>query len=198
MILSNLTIQIVRCKLRVEVHFMKQLRHANQYSTRDPRPLYLLLGVMALGFTLWIYGEFNIIKSTVPFSPLGVSVVKAQEPAPQPIVVPLNTYKAPAYMVDHIKSLFKEDTQNILTIVGTCENGEWDQSATNTNKNGTKDWGIGQINDANSKLCRGLDFKNDWKQNIDCMYRVYKSQGLSAWSCSHTVGIDPFYVKGAK
>lgn len=169
----------------------KYNRHSNQYSTRDPRPLYLLLGIMAVG--AYLNYRFQPIELHRPL----IGEVKAIE-AVKPIIEPLNTYKAPSYMVDHIKSLFKEDTQNILTIVGTCENGEWDQSATNTNKNGTKDWGIGQINDANSKLCKGLDFKNDWKQNIDCMYRVYKSQGLSAWSCSHTVGITPFYMKGTK
>ena len=172
---------------------MNKKRHENQYSQTDFRPLYIMIGIMAVGAILWLYGEVKIVKAIEPISPAGMPIQAPVMPVATP--KPPIAYNAPPYIVAQIKSLFGEDTQNILTIVGTCENETWDQTRTNTNRNGTKDWGIGQVNDANSKLCSGLDFKNSWKENIDCMHRIYKSQGLSAWSCSHTVGIDPFYMR---
>lgn len=157
--------------------------------------LVLLIVIMTLG--AYLNYRFEPLQATISPCPdtgcviFQVSKVQASEPILEP-------HGAPQYIVDKIKSLFGEDTQNMLTIIGTCENGTWDQTRTNTNRNGTKDWGLAQINDANSKLCKGLDFQGSWADNLECAHRVYKSQGLSAWSCSHTVGVTPFYLKGAK
>lgn len=128
----------------------------------------------------------------VPISPLGEPpVVLAVEPTPAPSIEPHSEYK------NYIRNLYNnDDGEKLIKIIDTCENGTWDQTRTNTNRNGTKDWGMAQINDANSKLCKGLDFRHDWKQNLECAHRVYKSQGLSAWACSHKVGVTPFYLKG--
>lgn len=157
---------------------------------KNKKPLYLLLTIMCIGYALeWLYTEPT---GSELLNPLAVSQVHAQEVV-QPIVVPPKSEKE--QIQDYIRSKFGKDSDKMIKIIGTCENGKWNQKATNTNRNGTKDWGIAQINDANSKLCRGLDFRNSWKDNIDCAYRVYQSQGLSAWSCSYTVGIDPFYMR---
>lgn len=95
----------------------------------------------------------------------------------------------------YIRSKFGDSSEKLIKIIDTCENGTWDQTRTNHNRNGSIDYGIAQVNDVNSKLCAGLDFKNSWKDNIDCAYKIYQSQGLSAWACSYQVDITPFYQR---
>ena len=147
-------------------------------------PIALLASTVILGAIVWRPEPIE------PYRPL-IGVVEAKEVV-QTIIDP---YGAPKNISDKIISLFGEDSQKMLKIIGTCENGTWDQTRTNTNSNGTKDWGLAQINDANSKLCKGLDFRGSWSDNLECAHRVYKSQGLKAWACSHTVGILPFYMR---
>jgi hypothetical protein len=171
-------------------------RHPNQFSQSDPRGLYLLLTTMALGLSLWTYGEVNIIKSTVPFSPMGVSIVKAQEPAVEPIVE-ARSIKEQA--IEYIYQIFGDDASKMVTIIGECENKGWNPKAVNTNRNGSKDYNLAQVNDLNGrrdKQCAGLDYRNNWKDNLDCAKIIKDSQGIKAWSCSYLVGVDPFYVKG--
>lgn len=63
----------------------KYNRHPNQYSTRDPRGLYLMLGIMAVGGYLW----YRFQPLPEPFNPLishsyGVAKVYASEPILEP------------------------------------------------------------------------------------------------------------------
>lgn len=173
----------------------KYNRHANQYSTRDPRPLYLMLAIIATGLILWTYGEVNIIKSTVPFSPLGVSIVKAQEPAVEVTTEPLNTYGAPTYIVDLIVKYFGDEAQNALKIVGTCENGKWNPTATNHNRNKSWDAGIFQINSVHGY---SQEYLFNPENNIKVAKKIFDGRGWTSWSCSHVLGITPFYMKGSK
>lgn len=189
-----MTTVVKRCINRL----MKGYRRNNQgqfvkvpFSQSKFGGLFLLILTVSLGaFIDWLYSPVELAR---PIS--GSIAVHAVEPAPQPIVEPPSEKEQ---ILSYIVEKFGDDADKMITIIGTCENGTWDQSRTNTNRNGTKDWGLAQINDANSKLCSGLDFRNSWKDNLECAHRVYKSQGLSAWSCSHKVGIKPFYMKGAK
>lgn len=170
---------------------MKQRQTNGQYKKipflhSDFTGLKLMIATVAIGAGIeWLYTPMQ-----EPISPLGAPiVVRASEPTPQPTTEPHAEKK------NLIRELFGDDAEKMITIIGTCENGTWDQTRTNTNRNETKDWGLAQINDANSKLCTGLDFKHDWQDNLKCAHRVYKSQGLSAWACSHTVNIPPFYMR---
>lgn len=51
------------------------------------------------------------------------------------------------------------------------------------NRNGTKDHGLFQINDINKEIC-GYNAKQllDVHNNIRCTVKVYKTQGIEAWS----------------
>lgn len=52
-----------------------------------------------------------------------------------------------------------------------------------TNSNGTKDYGLFQINDINKKLCKITAKKLlNVYSNIKCAVKVYKYQGLIAWT----------------
>ena len=154
--------------------------------------LRLLIATVAIGaFINWLYTPVELARPVV-----GEVVAIEPKPSVETIVLPPITEKQ--RILNYIVEKFGDDADKMITIIGTCENGTWDQSRTNTNRNGTKDWGLAQINDANSKLCKGLDFQHNWKDNIDCAKRIKDSQGFSAWACSDRVGIVPFYKKGAK
>lgn len=71
----------------------------------------------------------------------------------------------------------------ILTCIATKESS-LDPSKVNThNRNHTKDYGLFQINDVNIPMCNvsSLDLL-DIHHNILCTIKVYKHQGLKAWS----------------
>lgn len=168
----------------------KYNRHPNQYSTRDPRGLYLMLATVATGVALWTYGEVKIIKSTVPFSPLGTMSVQAQEPAVEVTTEPLNTYGAPTHIVELIKKYFGDETQNALKIVGTCENGKWNPTATNHNRNGSWDAGIFQINSVHGY---SQEYLFNPENNIRAAKKIFDGRGWSSWSCSHVLQIKSFW-----
>jgi len=173
---------------------MKQLRHQGKYyikpfSRSTFAGIRLLLATVAIGaFINWLYAPVELHRPIT-------GEVMAVEPKPsvETIVLPPITQKQ--RILNYIVEKFGDDADKLITIIGTCENGTWDQSRTNTNRNGTIDWGLAQINDANSKLCKGLDFQNSWKDNLDCAKIIKDSQGLQAWTCSDRVGVVPFYKR---
>lgn len=60
----------------------------------------------------------------------------------------------------------------------------WKHTAINVNKNGTKDYGLAQINSIWEKEAekRNLDFKNNWKDNIEMALIIYTQfGGISNW-----------------
>lgn len=150
--------------------------------------LILLVETVALGLVLHRIGQ----PAELPFSPKAPPMVIKQVFASDVVVEPLTlTETIKAYVMDK----FSEDGEKMVKIIGECENGTWDQTRVNTyNRDGSIDYGIMQVNSKNDKLCKGLDYKNSWKDNVDCGYRIYKSQGISAWACSHKVGVKPFYA----
>ena len=88
-------------------------------------------------------------------------------------------------ILSYIVDKFQDDAANAITLVRTCENSTFDQKRFNVNKNGTKDWGIFQVNDVHSKRY-GEAFKTSWKANVDVAYEIYKSAGkkFTPWTCA--------------
>ncbi len=67
-----------------------------------------MLAIIATGLILWTYGEVKIIKSTIPFSPLGTMSVQAQESAVETIV------ETPKYQADDMSVYISEAVQEFL------------------------------------------------------------------------------------
>lgn len=90
---------------------------------------------------------------------------------------------------NYIKTKFGSDGDNMIRIIGECENKTFDQSRTNHNRNGSIDYGIAQVNSIHIARC-GSDIKHDWKANIDCAYSIYERAGNSfrPWTCAYVVG----------
>lgn len=100
-------------------------------------------------------------------------------------------------ILEYIVEVFGDESANAITMIRKCENSKFDPKATNWNRNGTADYSIMQINDVNESLCKGLDFRNDWRDNIDCGYRVFKQAGYkwTPWACAEEIGQIPFWKK---
>lgn len=95
---------------------------------------------------------------------------------------------------NEIEQVFGDEADNAFLILD-CENKNLNPKATNHNKDGSIDRGIFQINSVHLKgKARGKDLF-DYKQNIEVAHRIYSEQGWSPWSCSHKVGVTPFYLR---
>lgn len=90
---------------------------------------------------------------------------------------------------NYIKAKFGSDGDNMIRIIGECENKTFDQSRTNHNRNGSVDYGIAQVNSIHIARC-GSNIKHDWKANIDCAYSIYERAGNSfrPWTCAYVIG----------
>jgi hypothetical protein len=93
-------------------------------------------------------------------------------------------------IIEYITQVFKEDAPDAFNILH-CENRQLNPKAVNHNRNGTRDLGIFQLNDA----YWGGEENFDWKTNIDKAHKIFKNGGWRQWSCSHRIGIKPFYLK---
>lgn len=89
----------------------------------------------------------------------------------------------------YIYEVFGEDYQDAKTIL-SCENKGLNPNAVNHNRNGSIDEGIFQIN-----TIHGQKDMFDYRKNIDFAYKLMKKGGWSQWSCSHKIGVTPFYLK---
>ena len=174
-------------------------RHKNgkfRYSSSNFSGLKLMLLILITGALL----ELIYTPPQTPPSPLSPQPAEAIESlALPPVVVPPAEPKTQKQeIMEYIIDKWGDDADKMITIIGTCENGTWDQSRVNHNSNGSTDYGIAQVNDLNGardKQCKGLDYRNSWKDNLDCAHIIYKSQGFKAWACSDRVGIVPFYMR---
>lgn len=92
-------------------------------------------------------------------------------------------------ILNYIVEKFGDRADAAIAMVYKCENSTFDQSRTNTNRNGTTDYGIFQINSIHEQRY-GAEFKTDWKANIDVAYEIYKSHGNSfrPWTCAGITG----------
>jgi hypothetical protein len=68
--------------------------------------------------------------------------------------------------------------------VAHCES-RLDPGATHRNRNGTRDWGLFQLNDGGTLQGLGLtqDSALDAKRNIEAAWRLYRSRGWQPWVC---------------
>lgn len=73
---------------------------------------------------------------------------------------------------------------SVLLAVAECESN-FQLDATNTNANGTVDYGVFQINSIHKKLARlnGLNIKNPY-DNITLAFILLRDNGLSPWKAS--------------
>lgn len=94
-------------------------------------------------------------------------------------------------IIHYITQVFGKDAPDAFNILH-CENRGLNPKAVNHNRNGTRDLGIFQLNDA----YWGGEENFDWKTNIDKAHKIFKNGGWSQWSCSHRIGVTPFYLKG--
>lgn len=88
----------------------------------------------------------------------------------------------------YIVEVFGDDSADAINIL-YCENRNLDPKAVNHNRNGTSDLGIFQLNDA----YWGGEENFDWKTNVDKAYKIFKSSGWKAWSCSTRIGVKSFW-----
>lgn len=114
-----------------------------------------------------------------------VNKVQASEPI-------LETYGAPTEIVDFIVKYFGDEAQNALKVVGTCENKGWNTKATNQNRNGSWDAGIFQINSIHGY---SQEYLFNPENNIKAAKKIFDGRGWTSWSCSHVLGIAPFYMR---
>lgn len=90
----------------------------------------------------------------------------------------------------YIVEVFGDDADDAITIINKCENSSFNPEAENWNSNGTWDAGIFQVNEVHGYT---MEEMKDWKQNVDAAYKIFKSRGWEAWSCSHVVGVKSFW-----
>ena len=76
-----------------------------------------------------------------------------------------------------------EKDVNTLACIAVKESNLNPKAINHRNRNGTKDYGLFQINDVNKKLCKTNSKKLlDVHNNIKCAVKVYTTQNLKAWS----------------
>ena len=157
------------------------------FKTSDFRPLYLLLGTMAIG----AYLNYRFAPQIMHRPIVDMVVAQAPKVAVETIVEAPKTEKE--QIVAYIKQVFGDQSGNAFKIL-SCENANLNPKAINRNRNGSTDHSIFQVNSIHTKRY-GSAFKTDWKANIDVAYKIYKASGWSAWSCSHKLGIKSFWEK---
>lgn len=124
-----------------------------------------------------------------------VVVVVGDEPAAStPSVVDELTKKyGHREIIEKIINKFgEEDGQKAVKLVFECENKSVNPEAENHNANGTKDWGLFQINSIHGYSKKYL-FNID--NNINIAHKIFKRHGWSAWTCAWVLGEKPFYEK---
>lgn len=180
-----------------------RLRKANgqfkktNYFTRGYFDWMVLLTISAfiysLGYTLnnpqWI------AKAVEPPTGVVTEVIETAEPpiasdSATPTTAPIVTVESEKQAIlKYIVDTFGDRSPDAIVMLRKCENGAFNQSAINHNRNGTTDHGIFQINSIHEPRY-GSAFKTDWKANVDVAYEIYKSHGykFTAWSCANWAG----------
>ena len=87
-----------------------------------------------------------------------------------------------------IIEVFGKDSDDAFRIL-SCENKGLRPDAVNTNTDGSKDYGIFQINNKWQGVTN-VSFLTDWKINIHMAKRIFDGRGnWSAWACAKKVGL---------
>jgi hypothetical protein len=145
-------------------------RHSNQYSTRDPRGLYLLLGTVIAGFVIK-----TAYDPTELYRPL-VGVVEAKEVVQVIVEAPKLSIK------DKIRLAFPEDP-DMAVKVAFCESS----LNPNAKSKGSTASGLFQIIRGTWKGYKCGDNPFDPDQNIACARKIYLRNGwgsTASWDAS--------------
>lgn len=165
---------------------MKQLRYQGKFRSKPKLGgLTLMIIIMMIGWYLKIMNDPQELHNPFIAEIHVVSPVKAVEPI---VGAPTTEHEA---IVAYIKQVFGDQSDNAFKIL-SCENAKLNPKAINHNRNGSTDHSIFQVNSIHTKRY-GDAFKTDWKANIDVAYKIYQASGWSAWSCSHKIGVKPFW-----
>lgn len=158
--------------------------------------VYVIFSSLALIGVGWnfkqdIADHLLVQAQTEMVSPLPVSTPTPKPtPTPEPITiqpVTTDTVTEQDRIKSYIRQVFGVDAEKAITMIATCENGSFDPKAINWNKNSTWDAGIFQVNEIHGYSMQQMQ---DWKQNIDAAYKIYKNAGYTfyPWSCAGVVG----------
>ena len=91
-------------------------------------------------------------------------------------------------IINEIREVFGKDSDDAFRIL-SCENKGLRPDAVNTNTDGSKDYGIFQINNKWQGVTN-VSFLTDWKINVNMAKRIFDGRGnWSAWACAKKVGL---------
>lgn len=152
---------------------------------------WLLVGTIACSWTI------HLGSVQAPISAYGESVISEtrieSDTSIEPLEVPQATVSAEIIttekeqIIAYIVEVFKEDAPDAFNVL-FCENRGLNPRAVNLNKNGTRDLGIFQLNDA----YWGGEENFDWKLNIDKAHKIFEKQGWKPWTCSTRVNVKNY------
>lgn len=129
----------------------------------------LLLLIASITIGIWFKPSTPDLFVTMPVK----TITEASTPIPTP------TPKR-SEVIAYIAKTFEPEGAQVMVKAVECfysESGlRW--NAVNTNKNGTKDGGVSQLNDVHKMT---LEERLDYKKNIDKAYELYKRQGFNPW-----------------
>lgn len=146
-----------------------------------------LVSALAYGYSMIPSPE--LINPLVQIHPVEtVEAAKIVPITPPPTLTPKNEIEA------YIVQVFGDEAENAFKVL-SCENKGLNPKAVNHNRNGSIDQGIFQINNIHRNgKAKGKDMF-DYRQNIEVAHQIFLEQGWSPWTCSHKVGVTPFYLK---
>ncbi len=100
----------------------------------------------------------------------------------------------PALLSEHdqiefyIKQVFGKDSPKAFKVL-SCENFHLIPDAVNVNTDGSRDYGIFQINN-HWQGVSNVAFLTDWKINVQMAYNIFRRNGdFHLWSCGKRFGI---------
>lgn len=175
-------------------------RKRSHAKTTTRRADFTALGIM-VGISLGCLYLSNFYEPTISLFTASAQEVATPVPTPEPVEgeeakttdagqastsTPSATSKSEKQqIIDYIVEVFGEDAPAAFNVL-FCENASLNPRAVNHNRNGSRDLGVFQLNDA----YHGGEENFDYKRNVDKAYQIFKSHGSkwTAWTCSHRVG----------
>lgn len=113
-----------------------------------------------------------------------VASTSAGQTLPTPTPSVSNKEEVMAYIVE----VFGDDADRAIWMA-KCESGLRKDAYNGSNRNGTADYGVFQINSVHIKTY-GDEFTTDWKTNVEVAHKIFKAHGNSfrPWVCAKSIG----------